>query len=54
MAMAEILPPTDLSYLNNQHPLVISFDPQSVAGEHDSPSFTACLFPQALHMQSAG
>lgn len=54
MAMAEILPPTDLSYLNNQHPLVISFDPQSVAGEHDSPSFTACLFPQALHMQSTG
>lgn len=39
---------------HNQHPLVISFDPQSVAGEHDSPSFTACLFPQALHMQSAG
>lgn len=44
MAMAEILPPTDSSYLNNQHPLVISFDPQSVAGEHDSPpSQHACF-----------
>lgn len=35
--MKELLLPTDLNYFNYQHPLVISFDPLSVAGEKESP-----------------
>lgn len=41
--MAEVLPPTHLSYFNNQHPLVISSDPQSVAGDHESPLLHSVL-----------
>lgn len=37
MAMTEILLPTDLSYFNTQHPLVISPDPLTVAGDKESP-----------------
>lgn len=43
MATAEVLPPTHLSYFNNQHPLVISSDPQSVAGDHESPLLHSVL-----------
>lgn len=47
MAIADILPPTDLSYLNNRHIQVISCDPHWVAGEHD---FTqrACFYQPCI------